>query len=165
MGMDTEREDQSATHRARGSVAAAAIKQTSSARGEWSEGVDAFGRSGEQNRRAAWHARESPAPSPPALEDKRRHRRNDWTARLRLTIEQNLGCGVSRTQAEVQTKDLSRSGFSFIYRQYIPEGSLVTASIESIPDAPTLRGRVRRCLHVGGMDHLIGVEFIGVSRA
>lgn len=96
--------------------------------------------------------------------DKRHHERNEWKTYVRLTIEQHQGCNVGRTEANVQTRDLSRSGFSFTYRQYVPEGSIVVARLGCGRGARSLRGRVSRCAHVGGMDHVVGVQFIHVGR-
>lgn len=161
--MKRQRQHSSASNRDRWRDEAAAIEGSPRFDEEGSEGVATVDRSLERDREGVRRAQEALGPLLDTLDDKRRHTRRAWTARLHLTIEQAPGCALGRMEAIVTTKDLSRSGFSFVYRQYIPEGSIITMRVDCVPDAPTLCGEVRRCAHMGGMDHLIGVEFTKVS--
>ena len=165
--MKRERQYSSASNRDRWREEAAAIEGAPQNHEERSQGVATVDRSleRERDRDSVRRAQEALGPLLDALDDKRRHARRAWTTRLHLTIEQASGCDRGRIDATVPTKDLSRSGFSFVYRQYIPEGSIITMRVDCVPDAPTLCGEVRRCAHMGGMDHLIGVEFTKVSRS
>ncbi len=148
-----------ASNRDRWRAEAAAIEGAAGFHEERSEGVATVELPLDADREGVRREQEVLGPLLDALGGKRRHERRDWTVRLQLTIEQQRGCKLGRIEARVTTKDLSRSGFSFIYRQYIPEGSFITMRVNSVPDGPTLYGEVRRCAHMAGMDHLIGVEF------
>jgi hypothetical protein len=57
------------------------------------------------------------------------------------------------------SNDISRSGFSFTYCQYVPEGAIVEVVFNDLPRCPQLCGVVRNCVHLGGRNHRIGVEF------
>ena len=96
--------------------------------------------------------------------NQRRHQRRSWSATITVTIEQTCNESVSRRAEQVKTHDISRNGFSFIYRQYIPVGAKVNAEFVMLPDQPVLKATVRSCTHIGGRDHRIGVEFDKIHR-
>jgi hypothetical protein len=60
----------------------------------------------------------------------------------------------------VETVDLSKTGFAFLFNQYIPVGKEVVAEFIGASDRPRLNGIVRNCVHLHGKTHRIGVEFV-----
>ena len=90
---------------------------------------------------------------------KRKQPRMRWTAPLTVTIEQVNGSKLMRREVIVTTRDISRHGFSFVYRQFVQPGATVKAKFGMLPNQPLLTGVVRNCELLKGMEHCIGVEF------
>ena len=100
-----------------------------------------------------------------SVSNQRRHERRSWSTTIAVTIVQECGESVSRHVKQVKTYDISRSGFSFIYRQYVPVGAKVSAEFAMLPNQPTLSATVRSCSLISGRDHRVGVEFDNIRRA
>ena len=96
--------------------------------------------------------------------NQRRHERRSWSVTITVTIEQACNKSVSPRAELIRTHDISRSGFSFIYRQYVPVGAKVGAEFAILPGRPVLKATVRSCTHIGCRDHRIGVEFDKIHR-
>jgi len=92
--------------------------------------------------------------------NERSSERFPWVTSLALVIIDPQG--TPRT-LEVLTHDISAGGFSFVYRQFLHVGSMVRAEFTVLPNRPRLDGIVRNCVHVGGINHRIGVQFTGVE--
>ena len=56
--------------------------------------------------------------------------------------------------------DISRRGFAFYYRQYVPLDTRVRAQFDSLPNCPRVAGVVRNCRLTRGTQHRIGVQFV-----
>ena len=92
-----------------------------------------------------------------------RQPRKEWTASLAVTIEQDNGSRLMRREVTVTTRDVSRNGFSFVYRQFVQPGATVKAKFDMLPHQPLLIGVVRNCVLLEGMEHRVGVEFTGAG--
>jgi len=86
----------------------------------------------------------------------RRFERYPWIIDLTMWLEEPSG--ATRT-LDVTTHDLSRGGFSFVYRQFLHAGTKIRARFNILPNRPTVAGLVRNCNWVGGHHHRVGVEF------
>jgi hypothetical protein len=73
--------------------------------------------------------------------------------------------GDTRSRLQVATRNISRSGLSFLHRRVMHVGQDLDIWIP-LPQGRTLRvlARVVRCRHVQGMVHEIGVRFTGVRK-
>lgn len=89
--------------------------------------------------------------------DQRRAERHPWVAELTITIDDT---GTDPRNLHVTSRDISRGGFSFMYRQFIAPGTAVGVRINKLPERGILRGIVRSCVHLGGILHRIGVQFM-----
>lgn len=91
-----------------------------------------------------------------ALTKLRRDKRYAWYATLHLTIDERR-TGGREEQVEVQTADLSCSGFAFVFGRFVRPGTQVTAELP-LPGKPTAMGTVQYCRHIRGREHRVGVE-------
>ncbi|MCC7145389.1 MAG: PilZ domain-containing protein [Phycisphaeraceae bacterium] len=89
--------------------------------------------------------------------DRREHKRFPWSVALTMQLEES---GGNHRRIEVTTLNISVGGFAFTYRQFIHPGTIVFARFETLPDKPVLKGVVRSCAPIGGMQHRIGVQFL-----
>ena len=96
--------------------------------------------------------------------DNRAHPRHRWSAVLALTVEESTDQFTSQRQIKVTTGDLSAGGFSFVHRQYIHLGTIVTACFEALRQRPTLSGVVRSCIATDGGRYRVGVQFTEIQR-
>ncbi|HPF39211.1 MAG TPA: PilZ domain-containing protein [Phycisphaerae bacterium] len=92
--------------------------------------------------------------------EKRGSDRYAWRTRLRVTIVDPSG---ARREIDVTTHDLSIGGFSFMFNQYVHNGTVVIACIKALPEKPMVLCVVRNCVHVKGAMHRVGVNFERVS--
>ena len=93
-----------------------------------------------------------------------RSKRPPWVTHITVSISGDDGrpCCTEITT----THDISRYGVSFVWRQSIEPGTIVTVWFEALPHRPELAAEVRHCTHIGDIYHHIGTEFIeapGVS--
>ncbi len=93
----------------------------------------------------------------------RRHRRKVWKTKISVIIENQSEKSVHRRRIAALTQDISIGGFSFLYRQYIPPGSIIHAHFDMLPMKPTLTGVVRSCVLLHGMEHRVGIQFTGAD--
>ncbi len=99
-----------------------------------------------------------------ATGNQRSSERNALAINLSITIEQRNAHDVTRSTKDVVTQDISRGGFSFLYNQYLPVGSLIMATFDMLPGTPEVQGVVRSCRLIEGMKHRVGVAFEDVRR-
>ncbi|MCA9255494.1 MAG: PilZ domain-containing protein [Phycisphaerales bacterium] len=92
--------------------------------------------------------------------EKRGSDRYAWKIKLHVTIVDPSG---ARREIDVTTHDLSIGGFSFIFNQYVHNGTVVIACIKALPQKPLVLCVVRNCVHVKGAMHRVGVNFEKVS--
>ncbi|MCB9852419.1 MAG: PilZ domain-containing protein [Phycisphaerales bacterium] len=92
----------------------------------------------------------------PPTKEKREAKRYSWKIQLRVMIVDPAG---SKREIDVMTHDLSTSGFSFMYNQYLHNGTVVIACIKALPNQPKVLCVVRNCIHVRGASHRVGVRF------
>jgi len=59
----------------------------------------------------------------------------------------------------VVTHDISGSGFSFIFNQYVAPGTLARARFHALAEEPRVSGVVRNCVHVHGKHYRVGIQF------
>jgi hypothetical protein len=90
----------------------------------------------------------------------RRQQRYAWHVRLRMAILECSEGVVNRRDVEVETCDLSASGFAFLSRQFVHVGTMVYPRFTNLPKRPVLKGIVRNCTHLEGRRHRVGVEFL-----
>lgn len=90
------------------------------------------------------------------LDDKREADRYPWAIKLHVTIIDPMG---TPREIVVQTHDLSIGGFSFIYNQFLHNGTVVIACIKALPKQPKVLCIVKNCVHVKGASHRVGVRF------
>jgi hypothetical protein len=95
-----------------------------------------------------------------AAEERRAHARRPWVTPLTIWIEDSRVGGVSLRPIDVTTQDISRGGFSFVYRQYLNPGTTIRTRFEALPDAPVARAVVRNCIHLSGNLHRTGAQFL-----
>ncbi len=89
----------------------------------------------------------------------RRHARHAWRVRLKVVICNQPDSGPSPRAVTVMTCDISLSGFSFLFNQYVHPGTRVYPCFETLPSRPVMKAVVRDCVHVEGRQHRVGVEF------
>lgn len=91
-----------------------------------------------------------------------RHERHPWQVAVQVEILEDsskiTGDSPSRT-ITVTTQDLSRNGFAFTYQGFIHPGTMIQVSFDMLPHQPVYLGTVRHCNNIGGMMHLVGVQF------
>lgn len=97
--------------------------------------------------------------------NERRYERQPWTATITVTIDRQTLRGATQHALRVVAQDISRGGFSFIYRQFISPGSKVSIKLDMLPGEPVINGTVKSCVLIGGMEHRVGVAFDPVSKA
>jgi len=93
----------------------------------------------------------------------RQHKRHPYVTPLDLVIEERSPAGCRQRQVRVMARDLSASGFSFAYQQFIHAGTVVRVKFEALPGRAHLIAIVRHCTHVSGREHRVGVEFAGTT--
>ena len=89
--------------------------------------------------------------------NERRFERYAWIIDLTAWLEEPSG--TTRT-LDATTHDLSRGGFSFVYRQFLHAGTKIRVRFNILPNRSTVAGVVRNCDWVGGHHHRVGVEFV-----
>ncbi len=89
----------------------------------------------------------------------RQQQRHVWNTVLNLEITD--ADGSSRRTMSVRTLNLSSGGFAFLMRQFVHPGSRVLAEFKALPGKPVVEAIVRSCTPLGGMEHRVGVQFIG----
>jgi hypothetical protein len=98
-------------------------------------------------------------PSGRAVSNERRHDRHKWVTPLTVLIEKEPDHKSQQRDVEVTTHDISRGGFSFMFKQYLHPGTRIRTRFNALPGCPIVRGIVRNCIHLGATFHRIGVEF------
>jgi hypothetical protein len=93
----------------------------------------------------------------------RTHQRHKWDVPLTLFVHEGTGKRVICRKIRVIAVDLSRSGFAFIYGQYIAVNTHVQARFDRLPNKPRIEGVVRNCRLISGLGHRIGVQFVQTS--
>ncbi|HMQ15543.1 MAG TPA: PilZ domain-containing protein [Phycisphaerae bacterium] len=89
----------------------------------------------------------------------RRQRRHEWEASVAVELDESGPTGVTRRRVRVMTRDLSATGFAFVFDRAIAPGTHVRARFDALPATPSVEGRVRHCLPCAGKPHfIIGVE-------
>lgn len=96
------------------------------------------------------------------MSDEREASRYPWVTKLAVRIVDPTG-GIR--DIEITTHDLSVGGFSFLYNQFLHNGTIVITHIKSLPNQPTIMCVVRNCVHVKGAIHRIGVRFENAKSA
>lgn len=89
----------------------------------------------------------------------RQQARHVWNTVLRLEITD--ADGSRRREVDVRTLNLSAGGFAFLMRQFVHPGSRVLAEFKALAGKPVVEAVVRSCTPLGGMEHRVGVQFIG----
>ncbi len=105
----------------------------------------------------------SGVPSP--VRDQRRHPRSPWVTTLTLWVKDRRNSWDAPRALRVTTHDISRSGFSFIYGQFLHADTVVCTQFDTLPGRPIITGIVANCVHVGGRQHRIGVRFVEADPA
>ena len=100
---------------------------------------------------------QSPAEKGQGTRNQRTAERQPFVTQLTILITDPNG--KPRT-LNVASHDISTGGFSFIHKQFVYQNTRVQVHFESLPGNPTLEGVVRSCIHVGGMHHRVGVQFV-----
>jgi len=100
------------------------------------------------------------AEEPHDVPDERSSERHAWVTDLTITISDTSKIPRSLI---VTSREISRGGFSFMFRQFIAPGTRVGVRINKLPARGVLHGVVRSCVHVGGIHHRIGVQFSSVA--
>ncbi len=95
--------------------------------------------------------------------EKRKHQRKQWHTVIRLVLEDPKLVG-NRRAIEVTTQDISVGGFAFIHSQYLYPGTIVRACFNNLPNQPWLKGIIRDCRLLGGIQHRIGVQFTEIVK-
>lgn len=93
------------------------------------------------------------------VSNERKHGRHKWVTPLTVLIEKEPHHKSQKRDVEVTTHDISRGGFSFMFKQYLHPGTRIRTRFNSLPGCPIVRGIVRNCIHLGSTFHRIGVEF------
>ena len=94
---------------------------------------------------------------------RRRYDRKPWITCLILHIEEGDGSAVTTRQVDITTHDLSRGGFGFIFKNYLPPGTKIRAQFDGLESRPTVSAVVRNCQHLLGSSYAVGAEFTGDS--
>jgi len=97
--------------------------------------------------------------------DKRRSTRHQWVVPLTLNLQESSTYGQIERTIHVTAVDISRSGFAFLYRQYVAPGAQIVARFDTLPTQPQVVGIVRNCCVLDGAQHRIGVQFIKAERS
>ena len=91
--------------------------------------------------------------------EKRAHTRHEWRMMLGIDLREQVGNMSFRRQIRASTTDISQGGFGFVFENYMYPGTVVMTCFESLAGTPILRGVVRYCEWVSGMQHRVGVQF------
>ncbi|MCH7992830.1 MAG: PilZ domain-containing protein [Planctomycetes bacterium] len=97
-----------------------------------------------------------------AVSNERHSERLPWVTNLTVRVEDP---GRTARALSVATHDVSRGGFSFIYRQFLHRGTRIRTEFNALPNRPTIRGIVQYCVDIGDGRHRIGVRFAHDSSA
>jgi len=97
-----------------------------------------------------------------AVMNERQSERHAWVTGLTVLIEEKPG---EPRAIEVTTHDISTGGLSFVFRQYIHAGTMLRLHFNVLPGRPALDGVVRNCVHVGGIYHRVGVQFVSKDKS
>jgi len=97
--------------------------------------------------------------------DQRRSPRHQWVVPLTLNLQESSTYGQIERTIHVTAVDISRSGFAFLYRQYVAPGAQVVARFDTLPSQPQVVGIVRNCCVLDGAQHRVGVQFIKAERS
>lgn len=91
--------------------------------------------------------------------DQRRSRRLRYRSeRVRVTILN--GRGESLSSFYVPSRNLSAHGMSFVYGQMLPAGQQLDITLPLLDEGlAVVKATVKRCRHVEGMIHEVGIEF------
>lgn len=98
------------------------------------------------------------------LDAERRYRaRYPWEASLTVWVidEPKRDRGVREIQ--IKTTDISRTGFGFVYRQYIHPGAMLRTRLDVLPGKPIVDGIVAYCYLTDDAQHRVGVQFVEAS--
>lgn len=88
--------------------------------------------------------------------NERNSERLPWVTDLTLRVEDP---GRTARDLKVATHDVSRGGFSFVYKQFLHCGTKIRTSFDGLPNRPTIQGVVQYCVDCGDGRHRIGVLF------
>jgi len=94
------------------------------------------------------------------VRDERRHPRLPWVTTLTVWVKDRRNSWDAPRTLRVTTHDISRSGFSFVYGQFLHVDTVVCTQFDTLPGRPIITGIVANCVHVGGRQHRIGVRFV-----
>lgn len=93
-------------------------------------------------------------------DDKRAHARHAYRVPFQIVLQEHPGGALSERVIQVETNDISRAGFSFLYLQYVAVGTTIRACFDDLPSRPSVLGIVRNCCLVKGRTHRVGVQFL-----
>lgn len=91
-----------------------------------------------------------------AVSNERQSERFPWVTNLTVRVDDS---GQSERVLSVATHDVSRGGFSFIYRQFLHCGTRIRTEFNGLPNRPTIQGIVQYCVDIGDGRHRIGIAF------
>ena len=95
--------------------------------------------------------------------NRREHERTPWVVPLELSLTTRSLGRCSTYTITVETQDISKGGFSFVWRQYLRPGTMVHTQFDHLPNRPRITGVVRSCIHLGAMNHRCGVKFLQIG--
>jgi len=88
----------------------------------------------------------------------RQSARHPWRVRVQLTVVEPSAEGERHLELQVETRDISRTGFSFVCERYMHPGTIVYLHVQK-PVCRSVKGIVKNCVHVEGRQHRAGVAF------
>lgn len=88
--------------------------------------------------------------------NQRQSERLPWVTDLTIRVEDP---GRTARVLSVATHDVSRGGFSFVYRQFLHCGTKIRTCFNGLPNRPTIKGVVQYSVDIGHGRHRTGVVF------
>jgi len=87
--------------------------------------------------------------------------RYPWTETLVAWVIDEPQRSFDAREITIETIDISRTGFGFVYCQFIHPGAMIRTRFHTLPGSPILDGIIAHCDNVGDSIHRTGVQFTG----
>ncbi|QEP41696.1 PilZ domain-containing protein [Ectothiorhodospiraceae bacterium BW-2] len=97
-------------------------------------------------------------------QDERRYQRNRWRTSCSAKLQMIDEASTKEQNVEIVTYDISQGGFSFISKENIKIGTIVTVIFDMLETKPVIRSEVRSSVFIRDTQYRIGVCFIDIVR-
>ncbi len=92
--------------------------------------------------------------------DRRVRVRHPWRATLTAWVMDEPEGDRGVREIQVETIDISTTGFGFSFRQFIHVGAMLRTRLDVLPGKPIVDGIIAHCRLADDSRHIFGVQFV-----